>query len=87
MIGTAGYGSLNLAYTAASSTSGVVTTIRALDGEVLEALRLNLGKLILLKGGYNEDRLSRSGIPTVIAGSLSIRSGKLIVDRAVIKQP
>ncbi|HBG04174.1 MAG: hypothetical protein A2075_16045 [Geobacteraceae bacterium GWC2_58_44] len=87
MIGTAGYGSLNLAYGAASSTAGVVTTIMSLDGELMETLSLNLGKQVVLKGGYSENFLSRSGMATVIRGALRIRSGKLTVERLVIKQP
>lgn len=87
MIGGTGYDSLNLAYAAASSSAGASTTIMALDGDLLEILNANLGKYVILQGGYNEDYLGRSGMPTLLRGPLSIRSGKLTVDRVVIKKP
>jgi hypothetical protein len=87
MIGTASYDSLNLAYAAAPSTIGVTTTIMSLDGALLESLILNLGKNIVLKGGYSQDYMRRSGMPTTLAGTLAISSGKLTVDRIVIKKP
>ncbi|OGU05320.1 MAG: hypothetical protein A2075_00810 [Geobacteraceae bacterium GWC2_58_44] len=86
-IGTTGYDSVYLAYAAASSTAGVATTIMLLDGELLESLNANLGKSIVFKGGYNQDYSGRSGMPTVMKGTLRIRSGKLTVDRLSIKMP
>lgn len=85
MIGTAGFTSLDLAYVGASSAAGVTSVILALDDELSESLNMSLGKDIIFKGGYNSDYKTRSGFSTKLNGTLTIRSGKLTVDRLVVK--
>ena len=85
MIDTTGYDSLNQAYAAASST--VTTTITVLDVKLVESLNMNGGKKIVLKGGYNQDYQTRSGLPTTLQGTLSISSGKLTADRLAVMKP
>lgn len=81
MIGDAPYGSLNDAYAAASDNA----VIRALDAELGEILDLTRGINVLLMGGYNASYSSRTGLPTVLNGALTITSGSLTVDNLLIK--
>lgn len=59
----------------------------SLEGELLENLSASLGKYIVLKGGYYSDYAGRSGMPTILKGTLRISAGKLAVDGVVIQKP
>ncbi len=76
-----GYLTLNFAYSAADP----VATIQTLDGVLTENLDLSEDKNITLQGGYNPQYSARSGMPTVLSGSLIIRNGQLTVDQLAIK--
>lgn len=80
-IGDSGYNSLNLAYAEAET----VSEIHAMDTELIEDLMVD-GKTITLKGGYKADYSELSGLPTVLKGVLSVRSGKLSISNFTIKQ-
>jgi hypothetical protein len=83
MIGSAGYTSLNAAYTAASTTA--VTTILTLDTDLVESLTIDNGKWINLIGGYDGSYSGRTGIMTGLKGALIIGNGSLTVDGLEIK--
>lgn len=79
-IGDTGYLTLNFAYTAA----GPVATILTLDSVLAENFVLSDNKDITIHGGYNSQYSTRSGMPTVLSGSLIIRNGRLTVDGLTI---
>lgn len=81
-IGAIGYESLAAAYFGAAPGA----TILALDAEVTEAgLTLNLGKTVLIRGGYRADYSGRSGLPTLLVGPLRIVNGKLTAEKLTVR--
>ena len=70
-----GYDSVEVAYNAAGSGA----TIKAVSGNhLIGSMEMNLGKDVILKGGYDA-LFQTSGLPTVLQGSLAIKSGSLKV--------
>jgi len=84
MIGTNEYGSLNAAYLAAYNSVDASSVIYLLNAELTEDLEI-IGKNISLIGGYSADYKSRSGLPSVLKGKLTIRSGSLRVDSVNVR--
>lgn len=80
-IGANGYTSLTSAYTAATTGS----TIIALDTEMPENLTLDQNKMVTLKGGYSTDFTTRSGLTTVLKGTLRISSGRINMEGFVVR--
>jgi len=80
--GTKYYDKIGAAYLDASETG--VTRIKACRVEITENLDFNLGKLIVMGGGYNSSYLDNSGVTTLI-GTLTLTSGSLTVDNLVIR--
>jgi len=74
------YPSILAAYQAANSGD----TIRAWGTEFSEDFTFNLGKSVILKGGYNSDYSNSSGY-TLLNGIFSIQSGLLTVENLVIR--
>ncbi|MBK5275270.1 MAG: NHL repeat-containing protein [Desulfuromonadales bacterium] len=74
------YGTIASAY-AAINVSG---TIDAQSSTFVENLIFNRGSVVTLKGGYDSIYSTRTGY-TVLNGTLTINSGKLVVDRLIIK--
>jgi hypothetical protein len=82
-IGADGYATLNAAYDTASTTG--TTTILTLDTELTESLTMNKEKEIAISGGWNADYNARTGVPTTLAGVLSIGLGSLTIDGLAIR--
>jgi hypothetical protein len=82
-IGADGYATLNAAYDMASTTGA--TTILTLDTELTESLTMNKEKEIAISGGWNADYNARTGVPTTLAGVLSIGLGSLTIDGLAIR--
>lgn len=81
-IGSTGYSTLNDAYNAAGSSG----TILLLAGDhVVGVLKMNQGKDIIMKGGYNAFFTIVTGLPSVLLGNVSIDSGSLRVNRIKVK--
>jgi hypothetical protein len=82
-IGTSYYGSIDLAYSIAST----VETIKLREYVFNEVLNLNLAKIITLKGGYDCDYVTNVGTYSTISGSLTIggSAGTVKVENVKIK--
>ena len=81
-VGSVGYASLAAAYAAAESGS-VIFVLDSLLPDI--GLILNQGKSIFVKGGYQNDYSGKSGLPTLLKGPFSIRSGKLTVEGLAVQ--
>lgn len=82
-IGDVGYPSLNAAYQAVFDSADTGATIKLLDTELSESLLIK-GKNITLKGGFKTDD-TKSGLPTYLKGTLTIKDGSLRVDGVKIR--
>ncbi len=80
-ISETGYLTLNFAYMAAGS----VATIKTLDSILNEDLVFSEDKNISVLGGYNSQYSAQSGLPTILSGSLTVRSGRLTVEQLKIR--
>ena len=74
------YSTLQAAYEAALGGA----TIKAWSMQYDENLNCNQGKIVILKGGYNQGYSSNNDF-TTLNGKLTIRNGTLRVDHLVIK--
>jgi hypothetical protein len=79
-IGSVGYNSLAAAY--AGATEGA--QILLLDADLLENLTIDRGIAVTLQGGYYAGFVGRSGRLTNLKGILTIRNGRLRVDRLAV---
>ena len=79
-------GSLYYSLATAYSAAGPTATLYLLDAELPDnGFTMNANKEITLMGGYMPDFTTRSGLPTTLKGPLVIGTGKVTVDRLVIK--
>lgn len=83
IVGGLGYSTLAAAYLEAAKSA--TATIKTLDTTLTENLTLDKPVAIILQGGWNTTFTGKSGLPTVLDGLLTIRNGKLTVDRLIIK--
>jgi WD40 repeat protein len=80
-IASTGYDSIANAYSAA----GAGATIMAVSGQhTVNTLLLDQGKSVILKGGYDA-LFAVIGLPSVLQGTVDIRSGSLRVDGVKMK--
>jgi hypothetical protein len=81
MIGAAGFDSLLLAYGSAGADAEIWVLETVLAGDV----NLDQERAITLKGGFTADYKARTGLPTVLNGTLAVRKGSLKVDGVAVK--
>jgi hypothetical protein len=84
MIGTNEYGTLNDAYLAIYNSADAGATINLLETEFIENLEIK-GKDVILLGGNSADYKTRNGQPTVLKGTLTIKSGSLRANGIVVR--
>ena len=75
------YPTLNDAYKVVKADE----TIQALDTALVDSLTLSRGINLILKGGHKADYTGTSGTPTVLKGTLTIGTGRLIVDGFAVR--
>jgi hypothetical protein len=80
MISLIGYSSFASAYVAAL---GPVTTIMLLEDTL--QLSTTINKSLVVQGGYNADFTRSTNGYTTLRGTLTIGTGKLTVDRVILK--
>lgn len=76
-----GYSSLQSAYNAASTDS--VLKLRA--ATFTETISLNQAKSVTIKGGYNGDYTANNAGQSIVAGTVTIVSGTVVVDSLSIR--
>jgi M6 family metalloprotease-like protein len=81
LVGGGNYDSFQTAYIAAAASC----TILAKAVEMAGDFTANLGKTVLLEGGYDSVYSSNSGGYTVINGKLTIQSGCLMIENLAIR--
>jgi hypothetical protein len=81
-IDSTGYGSLALAYSAASALAP--TTIKLLEIDLGESLTLDAARDIVLWGGWNKYFSTETGLPTVLH-SLTVKNGSLIINGIAVR--
>ena len=74
------FAALTAAYLAASDGATIETKVSVFA----ENLLLNRGIGVTIKGGYNAGYLSNLGNRSVLHGSLTVRSGKLVAERLAV---
>jgi hypothetical protein len=80
--GVGGYDSLQAAYDSAPSSCTIQSKAVELPAS---PLTLDLGKIILLEGGYDSSYSSNSGGYTTMIGSLTLETGSLTLENLIIK--
>jgi hypothetical protein len=82
IFGLGGYTSLQEAYNAAATGNTIQARAMELPDE---SLTMNLGKTVLIEGGYDSSYSSNSGGYTTMRGVLSLEAGFLTVENLIIK--
>jgi hypothetical protein len=85
-IGATEYGTLNAAYLAAYNAPEPGATINLLEIVLTEDLVV-IGKDIVLVGGHSGDYQTRSGLPTIVKGKLTVKGGSVRTDGVVVRDP